>query len=776
MNFYSLEQLVAVARSGSPFYRHLYARLPPQRPRLEELPVARFKSVMQAVHDDYRAFYTSEDAYGMGYTTSGTTGKPKATLFGRDEWRTVNQMLANMHWKNGTLRSGDVVCRLSEPGSASFMAIHRVVDLYPGRCSEIPIGCDTSYERIVATYQQFQANVPAGMNPTLLGLAAHLLAHGGPDPRVERLLGGGELLIGMQADLIREAFPNAQMCSFMYGAAEAGLIGYSEFGLAQNQFRPFPDHCAFEILDPITFAPIREPGVIGTAVVTSFVRLSTPVIRFMTGDFARWDTDPPAPLHGVRAAGSRGAPGPGQCPCGCCAHRHAAHRRSDLARRGTRRRGGAAIRPSCRTSARNSSIRCCASAMAPGCSPHRSSVESQISHVPMQYHSPMAHPLRGVGWVALADQLAHTRHDLSGETLLFRDHGKKRKQKGADASPMKLGNALGNLVVAADKARNRAAVRTDHPPFLVLEDVLDGLCFLVDLVGAPIQGPGKSVLHREPVRQLGFGFGFGFAYQRESGGTELQWLTLARASGHILDHRNNVLHRAAIDEPAVGIVARQLPPGFRFAPGIDEGPSARGRGRPQRERVQCERFTGVAHCFPCHEGTRHGDPFSAVCVALAMGRKTDTRALQLGTKPGADQIDGESALTDVFDAKRHFGKHRRVIETRLDSGDDLDARGDGRRRGRCGPCLQNIYFLALRIDGVLGKERRVEAAALGAQHDVARQRKRRGHFLGGRVRHPLSTMRRPDAKADRSGCARIFVAASLGHISFSVSPRLESRA
>lgn len=301
MDFYCLKQLVAIARACSPFYRHLYAGLSHQTPRLEDLPVADFESVMQAVHDDYRTFYTSEDAYGMCYTTSGTTGRPKATLFGRDEWRTVNQMLANMHWKNGTIRSGDVICSLSEPGSASFMAIHRVVDLFPGRCSEIPVGCDHGYDRIVETYQQFRANVIAGINPTLLGLAAHLLANNGPDRSVQRLLGGGELLIGAQADLIREAFPNAQMCSFMYGAAEAGLIGYSEFGLAQNQFRPFPDICTFEILDLETFEPIREVGVMGAAVVTSFVRLSTPVIRFMTGDYAQWDQAPDveAPLFSL---------------------------------------------------------------------------------------------------------------------------------------------------------------------------------------------------------------------------------------------------------------------------------------------------------------------------------------------------------------------------------------------------------------------------------------------------------------------------------------------
>jgi phenylacetate-CoA ligase len=236
MRFNSLDELVALARSGSTFYSRLYAGLPERGLRLTDLPVARFEQVMAAVHD-HRALIVSNDAYGICYTTSGTTGRPKATLFGRDEWRTAHAMLSLMHWKSGALRDGDVVCNISEPGSASFMAIDRVVDAFPGRCSEIPIGCDVGYETVARVADQFGATVIAGMNPTLLGLAEWLLRQCRPNPHIRSLLGGGELLYGAQHELLRDAFPAAELCAFMYGAAEAGLIGYGEPALAHNQVR-----------------------------------------------------------------------------------------------------------------------------------------------------------------------------------------------------------------------------------------------------------------------------------------------------------------------------------------------------------------------------------------------------------------------------------------------------------------------------------------------------------------------------------------------------------
>jgi phenylacetate-CoA ligase len=304
MNLYALEQLVAVARSGSSFYGSLYRDVPAQGFALTDLPLARFEAVMEAVHENFEALIASRDAYGMFYTTSGTTGRPKATLFGRDEWRATNQLLATLHWRSGLLRDGDVICNLSEPGSASFLAIHGVAQSFPGRCSELPIGCDRPFAEVERFSRQFRSNVLAGMNPTLFGYAMHLLDAGKTDESVERVLGGGELFLGAQREAVRAAFPKAVLCPFFYGAAEAGMIGYSCADWPEDVYRPLDGACCVEIVDD-SGQPIDEPGRIGTVLVTNFLRLAAPVIRFGTGDLAHWVDAPGSvgrrfSLHGRR--------------------------------------------------------------------------------------------------------------------------------------------------------------------------------------------------------------------------------------------------------------------------------------------------------------------------------------------------------------------------------------------------------------------------------------------------------------------------------------------
>ncbi|MBT9432066.1 hypothetical protein JZM24_07910 [Candidatus Sodalis endolongispinus] len=304
MIVYSLQQLVAIARQASPFYRHLYRDLGSTF-QLQDLPIARFEDVMAAVHADFRSLFTRERLSGMFYTTSGTTGRPKETLFGREEWRTINRLLAMTHWRNGLLRDGDVVLNLSEPGSASFMAVHRVVDVFAGRCAEIPLGCDRDYDDIIAHYQAFNANVITGMNPIFLGLAHRLLTTQGPDPRITRLLGGGQNLMGFQAALLRDAFPNATLYPFLYGTTEVGQVAWSAAPTGQNAYCPFSELCTVEIVDLSSGDVIRRPSVQGALVVTSYARLQAPAIRMDTGDNALWWDPPDAPaarfaLHGRR--------------------------------------------------------------------------------------------------------------------------------------------------------------------------------------------------------------------------------------------------------------------------------------------------------------------------------------------------------------------------------------------------------------------------------------------------------------------------------------------
>ncbi len=144
-----------------------------------------------------------------------------------------------------------------------------------------------------------------------------------------------------------------------------------------------------------------------------------------------------------------------------------------------------------------------------------------------------------------------------------------------------------------------------------------------------------------------------------------------------------------------------------------------------------------------HETVDDLEPLAAVFVTDVMLRKTDAGFFQLGLEPGIDHVERETPLADVLDAEGHLGEHDRMIETRLDRRDDLDALGQRRRRCAGGPCLEDVVLLVARIDGVLGEEDRVEAGPLRAEYDLAGKREGGLHsFLAG-IGDPFSPVRCP---------------------------------
>lgn len=290
MNKETLNNLVTLARQHTVFYQHLYQYLPGEISDLTELPVATHEKIMAIAHDAERVsdIFSVQNAHGMYYQSSATTGKAKSTLFGRDDWRRTNELLAEKHTDNKVMCAGDIVCNISVAGSASFMAVHDIINISPSPCSEIPLGCDHDYQHIVSICQQFKANVISGVNSTLFGLACHLFKEHQNLPQIKRIWGGGELFYGAQQQLLFRVFPNAIFIPFLYGTTEAGAIGYSKPGYSQNVFNTLDDSVIVENIDIKTGHKIVDCGVKGSAVITNRLRSSAPAIRLDTGDFMEW--------------------------------------------------------------------------------------------------------------------------------------------------------------------------------------------------------------------------------------------------------------------------------------------------------------------------------------------------------------------------------------------------------------------------------------------------------------------------------------------------------
>lgn len=293
MSAHQLSDLIRFARHNSPFYRELYASLPPDAHRLTDLPVV-----------DQEAFWAANTLHGNRvltgplseatvYQTGGTTGAPKFSVYTRDEWRTFVTAFGHGLVDAG-LRPGHRVADLFYAGElyASFLFVLDALAHCPVDNVRLPIGGAAPLESTVPTLRDFAAQVVAGTPTTLCRLAEHLIAAGLRLDDVKLVLFGGEALFADQRGLLAAAFPNAAARSVGYASVDAGLLGRPVPGPDPRVHRAFTPHSVVEILDDATDEPVTEPGRPGRVVVTSLFRRLMPVIRYPAGDRAEWtDTE-----------------------------------------------------------------------------------------------------------------------------------------------------------------------------------------------------------------------------------------------------------------------------------------------------------------------------------------------------------------------------------------------------------------------------------------------------------------------------------------------------
>ncbi|MFD9794304.1 phenylacetate--CoA ligase family protein [Streptomyces sp. NPDC059070] len=289
MSAHQLSDLIRFARHNSPFYRALYAHLPPDVGRLTDLPVVDQEKFWAAntLHDN--GVLTGPLAEATVYKTGGTTGAPKFSVYTRDEWRTFVTAFGQGLVDTG-LRPGHRVADLFYAGElyASFLFVLDSLAHAPVDNVRLPVGGAAPLESTARTLRDFDAQVVTGTSTTLCRLAEHVVAQGGRLDAVELLLFGGEALFEDQRRLLSVAFPNAEARSVGYASVDAGLLGRPVPGPDARVHRAFTPYSVVEILDDTTGEPITEPGRPGRVVVTSLFRRLMPVVRYPAGDRAEW--------------------------------------------------------------------------------------------------------------------------------------------------------------------------------------------------------------------------------------------------------------------------------------------------------------------------------------------------------------------------------------------------------------------------------------------------------------------------------------------------------
>ena len=280
----------------SPIYREMfdYVGVRPSDIRtaddLRRLPFTTSKNIR-----DWRCFLcVPEDELAAVFTTSGTTGEPKRVYY---SWRDM-QALTNLD---------AVALRVGHPGRlVTLIALPMSHGLWMGSATAqrvveragglpIPVGADDPQETL-KWMQRFEPNVVMS-SPSYMTALTREAERAGYRPKLERVLLGGEVLTQEQKTRFRE----------YWGAAVYDSYGSTEIGGAQTialpectAFNMNDLHLVTEIVHPET----GEPAAEGELVFTTLTREAMPLVRYRSGDRARWSDCPcPLPFNAVQLAG-----------------------------------------------------------------------------------------------------------------------------------------------------------------------------------------------------------------------------------------------------------------------------------------------------------------------------------------------------------------------------------------------------------------------------------------------------------------------------------------
>jgi phenylacetate-CoA ligase len=291
MKLWELPDLVRHVRRESPFYRRLYQDLPEGVSSIAALPPPTQEEYWKANMLAGNQLLTGPLRDGIVFKSGGTTGRPKFSVFAREEWELFCETFGRGIAATG-LRAGDRVANLFCGGElyGSFLLITKSLEKSPTAVMQLPIGGAASVEETLRLMRDFDANVVAGVPTTIMNLVEHVAASGA-NPREfgwERVLFGGECLYDDQRARLAEVFPSVTARSIGYASTDAGLLGYADLSCGPNEHRVFGRDTIVEILDEVTLKPIEEQDREGLIHVTSLGRSLMPVLRYPVGDRGAW--------------------------------------------------------------------------------------------------------------------------------------------------------------------------------------------------------------------------------------------------------------------------------------------------------------------------------------------------------------------------------------------------------------------------------------------------------------------------------------------------------
>ena len=273
----------------------VFERVPLYRRKLDEAEVT--PKAMRGLDDLRRLPFTTgadlRDAYPTAmlavpfdetlrlHTSSGTTGKPKAIFFSRQDVDNAAELIARSFVATGMGRK-DVFQNMMTYGlfTGALVAHYGAEKI---GCLVIPAGPGNS-DRQLLLMQDFHST-SIHLTPSFALYFADFLEKRGIDPRKDLAL--RRAFIGAEAyseETRRKIEDGLGVAAFnSYGLSEMNGPGVAFECLERRGMHLWEDHFLMEIIDPETGA-VLPPGERGELVLTTLMREAMPILRYRTRD------------------------------------------------------------------------------------------------------------------------------------------------------------------------------------------------------------------------------------------------------------------------------------------------------------------------------------------------------------------------------------------------------------------------------------------------------------------------------------------------------------
>lgn len=282
---WKLRETIEYARARSRFYKEHLSGLDPiaSLGDLARLPFTYPGDIARAPND-FLCVSPREIDRIVTLSTSGTTGNPKRVFFTEDD-----QALTVDFFHHGMTTLTDSTDRVmifmpgTTPGSVGDLLVKALARF---GCTGLIYGPIKDYAHAALALQDENITAVVGIPSQILTLARTTTA--GAIARVKSILLSADYVPAAAVAAIQKAW--GAVVYGHYGMTETGLGGGVECE-ARCGYHLREADLYYEVIDPTTGLPVPD-GEYGEVVFTTLTRRGMPLIRYRTGDWARFLLEP----------------------------------------------------------------------------------------------------------------------------------------------------------------------------------------------------------------------------------------------------------------------------------------------------------------------------------------------------------------------------------------------------------------------------------------------------------------------------------------------------